>query len=199
MKSIADYIMVMEEILPENMCESLIEEYEEQTKETKVETKGCFPIIDIFNNFEFQRFQFSIVSLLQTINEHYLEGIYSTNIIKDSTYKTPKDFEFPLIQKHNPDSEPSGWQVDCSDSLTSRRSNTIILFLNDLEEGGELVFDVDGESVKLKPKAGSAVCFPSSWILPYKILSPISGNKYTITSRSLVRNVIDDIPSHNKY
>lgn len=199
MKSIADYIMLMEEILPENMCQSLIEEYEEQTKETEVKDKGCFPVIDIFNNFEFQRFQFSVVSLLQTINEHYLEAIYSTKIIKDSAYKTPKDFEFPLIQKHNPDSEPSGWQVDCSDSLTSRRSHTIILFLNDVEEGGELIFDIDDESIKLKPKAGSAVCFPSSWVVPYKTLPPASGDKYTITSRSLVRNVMDDVPSHNKY
>ena len=156
-------------------------------KKPKLKLKDVFLLLIFLITFNSKGFNFSIVSLLQTINEHYLEAIYSTKITKDSSYKTPKDFEFPLIQKYNPDSKSSGWQVDCLDSLTSRRSHTIILFLNDLEEGGELVFDINDESVKLKPKAGSAVCFPSSWMFPYKNLSPISGNKYTITSRSLVR------------
>jgi len=191
--------MVMEDVLPKSICESLIEEYEEQTKKIEVKTEGCLPVLDIFNNVELQRFQFSITSLLQAVNEHYLKEVYPTILTKDSTYKTPKDFEFPLVNKYNPDSESSGWQVDCSDSLTSRRSTTMILFLNDLEEGGEVVFCVDGQDFKVKPKTGSVVCFPSSWMFPYKSLSPISGNKYTITSRSLIRNAIDDLPSHNKY
>jgi hypothetical protein len=54
-------------------------------------------------------------------------------------------------------------------------------YLNDVEEGGETVFDV-GQEVRVEPKAGTVCCFPPHWTFPHKGATPVSGPKYVISS-----------------
>ncbi len=50
------------------------------------------------------------------------------------------------------------------------RLATMIFFLNDVSEGGELHFPV--QAVKVKPKQGEAVVFPAQLTHPHEVLSP---------------------------
>jgi hypothetical protein len=58
-------------------------------------------------------------------------------------------------------------------------------YLNDVEEGGETIFDI-GEEVTVKPKAGNVVCFPPYYLFPHKGCTPISGPKYVVSSYTLL-------------
>ncbi len=60
------------------------------------------------------------------------------------------------------------------------RQLAILLYLNDVEEGGETEFFYQG--VKTRPKPGSVVIFPSGFTHTHKGHIPVSGDKYVITA-----------------
>jgi len=54
---------------------------------------------------------------------------------------------------------------------------TVLLFLNDDYEGGEIV--ISGK--KFETKAGSAIVFPSNFMFPHEVLKVSKGIRYSIT------------------
>jgi hypothetical protein len=51
-------------------------------------------------------------------------------------------------------------------------------YLNDVEEGGETVF----EGFIIKPKIGSMLVFPPLWLFPHRGNPPISNTKYILST-----------------
>ncbi len=60
------------------------------------------------------------------------------------------------------------------------RDVSIVGYLNDDFEGGETFFDRQG--IKVKPKKGSAIVFPSYYTHPHQSMIVRSGRKYSWTS-----------------
>lgn len=60
------------------------------------------------------------------------------------------------------------------------RAMSAILYLNDVEEGGETWFDKFGISVQ--PKAGRLLLFPANYPYSHQAMPPISGNKYILVT-----------------
>jgi len=55
--------------------------------------------------------------------------------------------------------------------------------LNDVNEGGETVFQLNREvspSIKVQPKTGKLLMFPPLWTHPHLALPPVSGPKYIV-------------------
>lgn len=63
---------------------------------------------------------------------------------------------------------------------TSPRNISAVLYLNDVEEGGDTYFDQFDYSVE--PKAGRLVLFPSNYTYSHEARPPISGNKYILVT-----------------
>lgn len=60
------------------------------------------------------------------------------------------------------------------------RTMSAVLYLNDVEEGGETYFDqID---VTVSPKAGRLVLFPSTYPYSHEARNPLSGNKYVLVT-----------------
>lgn len=72
------------------------------------------------------------------------------------------------------------WHVDALGPLTQARLLALILYLNDVEEGGETAFHYQGQ--EFRPRAGSAILFPTAWTHMHCGRVPRSGNKYVITT-----------------
>lgn len=60
------------------------------------------------------------------------------------------------------------------------RAISALMYLNDVEEGGETYFDVFDLTVV--PKAGRLVLFPSTFPYSHEARNPISGNKYVLVT-----------------
>ena len=56
-----------------------------------------------------------------------------------------------------------------------------LFYLNDVEEGGETIFGINGEW-RIQPKAGNLLMFPPLWTHPHQGKKPISGPKYIMTT-----------------
>ena len=57
---------------------------------------------------------------------------------------------------------------------------SMVGYVNDDYEGGEICFRMQG--IKIKPKAGDLFIFPSNYMYPHQAMPVISGNKYSIVT-----------------
>ena len=121
-----------------------------------------------------------------TLSNVYLDnfpGIEDFNhhrIVNGKTY-------YPLLQIQKYD-KGSGhyntWHVEQEDLNTAGRVFVFILYLNDVEEGGETGFLIkeDNEYIKVKPKTGRLIIHPASWPFIHKGFKPESSDKYILTT-----------------
>jgi hypothetical protein len=62
--------------------------------------------------------------------------------------------------------------------MYNRRHLTGVGFLNDVAEGGELVFPQQNDAIR--PQAGRFVIFPSGWTHSHKTLPPVGQSRYVL-------------------
>ncbi len=121
-----------------------------------------------------------------TLSHEYLEKYphreyYNHHrIVNEKTY-------YPLlqIQKYDKDSgHYNTWHVEQEDLNSSNRVFVFILYLNDVEEGGETAFLIkeDEEYIKIQPKEGRLIIHPASWPFIHKGHTPKSSDKYILTT-----------------
>jgi Rps23 Pro-64 3,4-dihydroxylase Tpa1-like proline 4-hydroxylase len=87
--------------------------------------------------------------------------------------------------------EKSGYLPEHSDHGISSRTLSVILYLNDNYEGGEISFKTVG--VTLKPDAGSIIFFPSNFIFTHEIAEMKSGVRYALPN--WYHNMVEKIHS----
>ena len=88
-----------------------------------------------------------------------------------------RDYSVRIYEKSKGIFKP---HVDQHSGATSTRIFTIILYLNDVEEGGETEFITLNK--KVKPQKGKVLVFPSNFMFPHGGNIPISNSKYIATS-----------------
>ena len=71
------------------------------------------------------------------------------------------------------------WHCEHSSRETASRVLAFVLYLNDVDEGGETEFLYQHKRVK--PKVGTVVVFPSSFTHVHRGNPPLSGTKYILT------------------
>ena len=72
------------------------------------------------------------------------------------------------------------WHADSVGGASGDRVVAMVLYLNDVERGGETEFFHQG--LKIAPKAGQLVLFPAGWNYMHCGHVPESGDKYVITT-----------------
>ncbi len=121
-----------------------------------------------------------------TLSDEYLENFpnidtyYHHRIVNGKTY-------YPLlqIQKYDKNSgHYNAWHVEAEDKNTSDRAFVFILYLNNVDEGGETGFLIKekGDFVKVQPKEGRLIIHPASWPFIHKGYMPESSDKYILTT-----------------
>jgi len=82
------------------------------------------------------------------------------------------------IQKTEPGEGYHVWHCENASVATSRRLLLCMMYLNDVEEGGETEFL--HQSIRVKPKAGTIVICPAYFTHLHRGNPPLKGNKYMI-------------------
>ena len=111
----------------------------------------------------------------KTLNR-YRADIESDGANMVSMIEAPNVFRYDVSEKpHLFARHADAWNTD-----SATRQISIIAYLNDVEEGGETEFaDLD---VKVAPRRGRVLVFPSSFLFMHAGLPPISGPKYVIVT-----------------
>lgn len=87
-------------------------------------------------------------------------------------------FSSCIIRKYS--KEPGFLRVESSDVENPSRKITSILFLNNIDQGGELI--IKNFDVSVSPKEGSLVVFPASFAYSFKINKPKNQDSLVVIS-----------------
>jgi len=181
-----NYIRTYDGVIDKDSCQLLIDKfekyYDDQHEEVLVEQPGmviAFNQINIWNYDEWIGLREQLIEAMLYYVDIYKEECNVTDIM------WPENFshEAIRIKRYLPnDFERFDNHVDSTAGCEKRFLNFLI-YLNDVEEGGETEFPqiMNPETntpLSVKPKAGTMVIFPPMWCWLHAGKKPISGPKY---------------------
>lgn len=120
-------------------------------------------------------------SLIQDFNNIFFQECYPAYCLKFSVLNNVAKHAIYTykLQKTKPSQGYHVWHCESDSADRSRRLSAYILYLNDVEEGGETEFLY--LSRRIKPKAGRLVIFPAGYVHTHRGNPPLTGEKYILT------------------
>ena len=184
MNKLKDYIFVLENIIPDKLCNDILNEYENSKEwlDTAVGGKGdinkeirnCTTIGMSLNkviekNKNLRKIlDDEVFECAKKSIENYNEKFKQAHISKDSGYQLLKY-------------EKGGFYTQHVDSFTEiPRTISCSFTLNDNFKGGE--FSFFNNTFMYSLKKGSAIMFPSNFLYPHSVLPVINGTRYSIVT-----------------
>lgn len=189
------YIFEKKNIIDNKTCKEIIDLFECDNNKRRgeyglqqinVNVKNTTDLlISVFHNWiEYDKIIFNNLSILLSEYIYKLNNIncYAYNFLNSSIF-FDNGFQ---IQKYIKNNGKYIWHNDSKEKLQNRMI-AFIIYLNDVEEGGETMF----HNFKIKPETGKVIFFPSSWTYIHKGCVPISNDKYIITGWFSIPNEIN--------
>lgn len=122
------------------------------------------------------------VSFSFSVDQHFL--LLAKNIFDCASNYATKNlttidgFDLCMIRKYS--SDPAFLELESSDVDNVSRKVTSILFLNDIDEGGQVTFK--NFDVSVSPKQGNVLVFPASFSYSFKINKPKNTDNFVVVS-----------------
>ena len=178
------YIGVYDNVLSDKFCEGVIEKFESNSEQhiaTYLEGHRSFTEINL--NLRPDVWS-SEIELFMTSLEMCLLRYKNDAGIDDMSWPEKIGYEEFRMKRYIPNTQDEfKFHVDVQDYASARRFLVYFWYLNDVEEGGETAFQMNRDvepKIKIKPKKGRILFFPSVWTHPHVALPPISNSKYII-------------------
>tara|TARA_R100001509_G_scaffold98939_1_gene57834 strand:+ start:615 stop:1208 length:594 start_codon:yes stop_codon:yes gene_type:complete len=187
--SIDNFIGIYDNYITKEECDKAIKIYEEQNKFLKTVNRQHFEGAPITSKQDQQYFMrghnidvwWDDLKTMM-INYDLAWNHYCKNTGAQEAYDgNPFHFTSLKIQKTLPTEGYHVWHIEHSSKFEdSKRAFVFSIYLNDVEEGGETEFL--HFSKRVKPKTGRIVIWPASFPYLHRGNSPLSGEKYILTS-----------------
>ncbi|MEE9381930.1 MAG: 2OG-Fe(II) oxygenase [Nannocystaceae bacterium] len=185
------HIRVYDAVVPASTCRGWIELFDESSLVGKgaaqelTGSESAFKVCDeLFvrealhrerNPALLERWKRVDQALFEAINPKLVAYIEELKYLMGTPYRD-EGFRF----KRYPVNEGRfGMHYDATPT-TPKRVFSMILYLNDVDEGGET--DYPEQGTRIKPKAGRLAVAPPFWTHPHRGNVPISGDKYIVNN-----------------
>jgi hypothetical protein len=175
-----DLIQVYDEVLSPDICNYLIKFYEDNLDKVEtidIEKKPSFSQLNFTENHkqteDSAKVHNYIISRVLDHKKKYYEYVDSRCFPSEHAFE-----QFRIKKYRNNGEDLFDTHVDVKDHESSRRFLSFMFYLNDVSEGGETIFT----GLAMKPKLGSLLVFPPLWMYPHKGCSPVSNEKYIMTT-----------------
>jgi len=184
-----NFVGIYDGFFSEEFCDNLIEHFEWCDKNNKTYARGesenrkkdqsiCL------NPTKFQEIEFmseNIKGFVDEFNDKFWNVCYKDYL---EQYSSLADYEKHTIYSYKiQKTEPAGgyhiWHCEDGAINFSRRVGVYILYLNDVEDGGETEFLY--LSKRVKPKKGRLLVFPPNFPWAHRGNPPLSDTKYIMT------------------
>lgn len=180
-RSLDEYIFTLDNIVPEELCNRILEEYHDCTYWTPSsvgngniddQIRNC-DVINISENIVLQK-NFDVRKKLD--DDFYVCASKAINEYRQLFPEVASEIDtgYGLLRY-----KEGQFYIQHTDSFKSQqRSVSCSFLLNDDYEGGEFAF-FDRE-IMIKGSKGSIVMFPSNFMFPHEIMPVLSGTRYSI-------------------
>lgn len=175
---LADLVMLYPDRLPPAQCQELIAGFEARTADQVIrQGEGAAPRFTELNLTQCwpEGHELAFGAILPVFEA------YSRDLQIGLQWPEEIAFEELRLKRYWPggdDEFPD--HVDVGDHASARRFVAALLYLNDVEEGGETDFPLWGQQIQ--PRAGSVMVFPPLWPWLHAGRPPISGPKYILST-----------------
>ena len=191
MMMIDDFIGVFDNALNKEHCEELIKIYEDCAELNFAISRKDMGVEKIYqdNNLVFigskkyvnddiffDAVQPSIQQFVNTAWKYYTEYAKKYGVL--SSLASHRFYDSIKIQKTKPAEGYHVWHCEHDNRKNGSRLLLVMVYLNDVEEGGETEFLY--QSRRIKPKQGTMVICPSGFTHTHRGNPPLIGNKYMI-------------------
>lgn len=181
---IKNFIGVFDNTDLDEFCDSLIEQFDSTKKEIiRDRQQGNQQVLKVAKD-DLQIFSDDLENVAE-INKQFYEkfwGVWYKQYLDEygilATFREHTGYPLKL-QKTLPGQGYHIWHCEADTFLCSRRVVTWILYLNDVDEGGETEFLY--QHMRVKPKKGRVVIWPAAFTHPHRGNPPLSGAKYIAT------------------
>lgn len=186
MTDIDDFIFVADDVCPPDVCEQYIELFKIMSKHGKSYGRNVDSHL-FADDTSVDITQREIVSDLnlrnhmQRFDDYFWAKCYKPYAEKYkilSSFATHKVYQIK-IQCTLPGEGYHVWHAENMNREISNRLMTFILYLNDIEEGGETEFLYQHR--RIKPKMGTCALWPATYTHPHRGNPPLKGEKYILT------------------
>ncbi len=190
---ISKFIYHKENVFSEEFCDSLMELFDKKEKEEEVSVGSMMGGIDfnVKNTTEINLYDypelvnhnnfFSVIN--KHLSDHFLNNLpfrYSFDS-NQKLFPGSTAYETCQIQKYKKgEGHYESWHVEVENLKSAGRSFSMIVYLNDVYQGGETGFLYP--EMKIKPTKGALVIFPSAFPFVHCGYKPISNDKYIIAT-----------------
>lgn len=190
---LSNFIYHAENAFSDDFCDMLLNLFDKKEEENQTEVGSMMGGInfDVKNTTELNLYNYPELvnheNFFSVLNDH-LSNKFLGNLPYHHTF--PSEFKiFPgnntyetcQIQKYKKgEGHYSSWHIEIENLGSSKRVFSMIVYLNDVLEGGETEFLYP--KMKVKPKKGSLVIFPSAYPFVHRGVKPISHDKYIIAT-----------------
>jgi len=183
-----DFIAVYDHVLNVSQCDKLVRNFKELKSQNLV-FRGDFPLGQVSDE-RISLINSALASLNPPQEREFLWGqIHSYCLQYMQSY--PEAFgpnieqrsvlmvENAMMQETRPSGGFHPWHYEATDMATQGRFLTWILYLNDIDEGGETEFLYQRK--RLSPKTGTLVVWPTGFTHTHRGNPPLKDTKYIIT------------------
>jgi hypothetical protein len=171
----SDYIRVYDNVIPAHWCEEFIDEIDnapiQHLKEQRLRSRENFWCRYIKEGSERDLYA---INLFERLYAMYKEDL-------DLGNQLPNDpnLSRPKIKRYDMGSNDRFVpHVDVASLLNSHRALGMIVYLNDVLEGGDTIFECREKPVR--PVRGRCVLFPPLWMYKHEAIPAVSANKYIL-------------------
>jgi len=176
LSTLTDWIAVYDDVFSADFCDRCIAMFEDPNTVKGAHTaywRTCIELGTFDQTAVWPEFKEIIKRYYHQYRDEHPGGVlnYSNTIEAPNMYRYDVDPEHPNIFNFHADN----WSMQ-----TATRQISIIAYLNDVDEGGETFFEA--LDLRVQPKRGRLLLFPSFFNYIHKGEAPISGPKYIVVS-----------------
>ena len=185
--NISDFIGVFENAFPPEFCSEVIESMDKAISMGLSQTRQVEPNIRKVDKQDDQIFHENYVNSMLFGKPHS----YFMHVMEEAILPTYRGYYDVLLSSQPSElhsvklqrTEKGGgyhlWHYEQDGKQCADRQMTFILYLNDIEDGGETEFLYQNRRVK--PKAGTLVLWPAAYTHTHRGNPPLSDTKYIMT------------------
>lgn len=179
-----NYIGIYPDALAPQVCNQMIQAFEQSPLDwvqTDLDGTRHFTELNLSTIPAWKPIVDILIHSMQKLVPIYRE----TFSIADQMWPVSHGYEQFRMKRYLPnDHDEFGFHSDVGSYDSARRFLAFLWYLNDVKNGGETRFQMTADhdqAIRIAPRAGTVLMFPSLWTYPHLGQKPVSGPKWVVS------------------